>query len=358
MANVKFENITACYGKKTVLKDFSLEVNSNEILCLVGPSGCGKTTLVRCLLGLMKPESGTITVGDKVLFDSKRRINVPAEKRNIGIVFQDYAVWPHMTVLENVSYPLKKRKIDKTEIHERAMKALELVHMEGYANHLPMQLSGGQQQRVAIARALVVDSEILVMDEPITNLDAKLREEMLLEIRMIQSRLGSTVLYITHDQQSALQLCDKMAIMQLDGSLCQYGNDEEIIQNPANRFTFEFIGTSNFLPVVKKGTKLYLDCNVEGVLDCEIPDDVDFTKKVDLGVRLNDVMFDSSSEIKATVKSKVFLGSEYNYFLQLGDKEIRVQQSMLDAKTTGVPGDGEVVGIKFANPRFYVNEEA
>lgn len=358
MANVKFENITACYGKKTVLKDFSLEVNSNEILCLVGPSGCGKTTLVRCLLGLMKPESGTITVGDRVLFDSKRRINVPAEKRNIGIVFQDYAVWPHMTVLENVSYPLKKRKVGKEETKERAMKALELVHMEGYANHLPMQLSGGQQQRVAIARALVVDSEILVMDEPITNLDAKLREEMLLEIRMIQTRLKSTVLYITHDQQSALQLCDKMAIMQIDGSLCQYGNDENIILNPANRFTFEFIGTSNFLPVIKKDSKLYFDCDVNEPLDCDIPSDIDFSKPVELGVRLNDVMFDEKSEIKAMVKSKVFLGSEYNYFLQIGDREIRVQQSMLDAKTFGVPEDGSKVGIRFVNPRFYEKKEA
>jgi len=357
MAEVKFENITAVYGKKTVLKDFSLTVNSNEILCLVGPSGCGKTTLVRCLLGLMKPESGSITVGDRVLFDAKKRINVPAEKRNIGIVFQDYAVWPHMTVLENVSYPLKKRRVPKEEIRERAMKALELVHMETYANHLPMQLSGGQQQRVAIARALVVDSEILVMDEPITNLDAKLREEMLLEIRMIQSRLKSTVLYITHDQQSALQLCDKMAIMELDGSLCQYGNDEDIILRPANRFTFEFIGVSNMIPVMLKDKKVCLNCGIDSALDVEVPKDVDFSVKTDMGVRMNDVVFDSKSPIKATVISKVFLGSEYNYFLKLGIKEIRVQQSMLDAKLGGVPEDGAEVGIRFVNPRFYPAKE-
>ena len=358
MANVKFENITASYGKKVVLKDFSLEVNSNEILCLVGPSGCGKTTLVRCLLGLMKPESGTITVGDRVLFDAKKRINVPAEKRNIGIVFQDYAVWPHMTVLENVAYPLKKRHVSKEEQKERAMKALELVHMTMYANHLPMQLSGGQQQRVAIARALVVDSEILVMDEPITNLDAKLREEMLLEIRMLQTRLKSTVLYITHDQQSALQLCDKMAIMQLDGSLCQYGNDEDIILNPANRFTFEFIGTSNMIPVTIEKGKVNLACGVTDSVDCEIDKNMKLSGNADLGVRLNDVVFDSKSNIKATVVSKVFLGSEYNYFLKLGDKEIRVQQSMLDAKTNGVPENGAVVGIRFVNPRFYPSKEA
>ena len=221
MANVRFDNITFRYGNNTVLEDFSLEVESGTIVCLVGPSGCGKTTLVRALLGLIKPETGSITVGERVLFDAKKRVNVPAEKRNIGIVFQDYAVWPHMTVLENVSYPLKKQRRPKDEIRQRAMRALEQVHMTEYANHLPNQLSGGQQQRVAIARALVIDSDLLVMDEPITNLDAKLREEMLLEIRMIQKRLNATILYITHDQQSALQLCDKMAIMEQDGTLCQ-----------------------------------------------------------------------------------------------------------------------------------------
>ena len=256
MANVRFENITVGYGAHTVLKDFSLEVESGQIVCLVGPSGCGKTTLVRALLGLNKPETGSITVGDKVLFDAKKHIDVPAEKRNIGIVFQDYAVWPHMTVIENVSYPLKKQRRPKDEIQKRAMHALEQVRMTEYANHLPSQLSGGQQQRVAIARALVTDSDVVVMDEPITNLDAKLREEMLLEIRMIQDRLGATILYITHDQQSALQLCDKMAIMQPDGSLCQFGSDENIILNPANRCVFEFIGVSNFIPVTSECGKL------------------------------------------------------------------------------------------------------
>ncbi len=358
MAEVKFENITATYGKKTVLKDFSLTVDSGEILCLVGPSGCGKTTLVRCLLGLHKPDTGTITVGDRVLFDAKKRINIPAEKRNIGIVFQDYAVWPHMTVLENVSYPLKKRRVPKDEIRERAMKALELVHMETYANHLPMQLSGGQQQRVAIARALVVDSEILVMDEPITNLDAKLREEMLLEIRMIQSRLGSTVLYITHDQQSALQLCDKMAIMELDGSLCQYGTDEEIILSPANRFTFEFIGVSNMIPVRFKNGRFHLDCGTEEPLDIPAPQGRALPEHLDMGVRMNDVVFADDSAVRARVMSRVFLGSEYNYFLRLGNKEIRVQQSMLDAKINGVPDDGADVGIRFVNPRFYPSASA
>ena len=352
MANVKFDNITFRYGTNTVLENFSLEVESGTIVCLVGPSGCGKTTLVRALLGLNKPETGSITVGDRVLFDAKKRVNVPAEKRNIGIVFQDYAVWPHMTVLENVSYPLKKQRRPKDEIRQRAMKALEQVHMTEYANHLPNQLSGGQQQRVAIARALVIDSDLLVMDEPITNLDAKLREEMLLEIRMIQKRLNATILYITHDQQSALQLCDKMAIMEQDGTLCQYGTDEEIILRPANRFTFEFIGVSNFLPLEKEGNGLVLNCGEKIPYPLEVPEEA-ANGGYEIGVRPNDIVFDPQSPLKAKVDSRVFLGSEYNYFLSLGQKQIRVQQSMLDARTTGVANEGETVGIRFLNTRCY-----
>ncbi len=352
MANVRFDNITFRYGTNTVLENFSLEVESGKIVCLVGPSGCGKTTLVRALLGLIKPETGSITVGERVLFDAKKRVNVPAEKRNIGIVFQDYAVWPHMTVLENVSYPLKKQRRPKDEIRQRAMRALEQVHMTEYANHLPNQLSGGQQQRVAIARALVIDSDMLVMDEPITNLDAKLREEMLLEIRMIQKRLNATILYITHDQQSALQLCDQMAIMEQDGTLCQYGTDEEIILHPANRFTFEFIGVSNFLPLEKDGEGLYLNCGERIPYPAEVPEEAQ-NGGWEIGVRPNDIVFDPESPLKAKVDSRVFLGSEYNYFLSVGKKQIRVQQSMLDARTKGTADEGETVGIRFLNTRCY-----
>lgn len=356
MAYVNFSHITAKYGKNVILNDFSLSVNSGEIMCLVGPSGCGKTTLVRCLLGLTRPETGSITIGDRVLFDAEKRINVPVEKRNIGIVFQDYAVWPHMTVLENVSYPLKKRKVKKELIKERAMRALEQVRMTQYANHIPSQLSGGQQQRVAIARALVVDAEVIVMDEPITNLDAKLREEMLLEIRMIQKNLGATIFYITHDQQSALQLCDRMAIMESNGNLCQVGTDEEIITNPVNRFTFEFIGNSNVMPVIVENNNIYLDLD-EKILVNDIDTRNENVDKKDMLVRLNDIVFDRNSSVLAVVTSRVFLGSEYNYFLNLGGREIRLQQSMLDAKSFGLVEVGEKIGIKFINPHFYDKKE-
>ena len=352
MSNVSFQNVTAKYGKNTIFSNLSLEVKKGEIMCLVGPSGCGKTTLVRCLLGLTKPETGRITIGDTVLFDAEKRINVSVEKRNIGIVFQDYAVWPHMTVKENVAYPLKKRKYKKDKIEERVEKALEQVRMTQYANHLPSQLSGGQQQRVAIARALVVGAEVVVMDEPITNLDAKLREEMLLEIKMIQKNLGATILYITHDQQSALELCDRMAVMEIDGKICQVGTDEEIITNPINRFTFEFIGNSNVIPMTMENGKPYFDLQVNMPADGIDIGNNDVNGK-DMLVRLNDVVFDKDSSIKATVTSRVFLGSEYNYFLDLGGKEIRLQQSMLDAKNSGLVNVGEKIGIRFINPHFY-----
>ena len=202
MANVKFDDITFRYGSNTVLEHFSLEVESGKIVCLVGPSGCGKTTLVRALLGLIKPETGSIRVGDRVLFDAAKRVNVPAEKRNIGIVFQDYAVWPHMTVLENVCYPLKKQRRPKDEIKQRAMRALEQVHMTEYANHLPNQLSGGQQQRVAIARAMVGNPSILLADEPTGALDQKTGAQIMQLFRELNDE-KRTVIMITHDLKIA-----------------------------------------------------------------------------------------------------------------------------------------------------------
>ena len=356
MGKVSFRNVSFRYGNKYIIKDFSLDIEDGEIMCLVGPSGCGKTTLVRCLLGLNRPETGEIWLGDKCLFSAAKRVNVPVERREIGIVFQDYAVWPHMTVKENVLYPLKKHRIAKAQANERAMHALSQVKMTEYAEHLPSQLSGGQQQRVAIARALVGDGGLIVMDEPITNLDAKLREQMLIEIREIQSRLGTTILYITHDQQSALQLCDRMAIMQQDGSLCQIGTDEDIILRPADRFTFEFIGVSDFLPLVPCGNGAGIDTG-DGVIPWELPDGLDLAGGLDLGVRPNDIAFDANSPLRAKVLRCTFLGSEYDYRVSLGKREMRVQQSALEASQNGVAKAGSEVGLKLLNCRYYPSKK-
>lgn len=354
MPGVSFQNITCRYGTHTIFKDFSLDVAQGEIMVIVGPSGCGKTTLMRALCGFIKPESGEIYLDDKPVFSIPGRVNTAPEHRGIGVVFQDYAIWPHMSVWENVCYPMKKHKVPKDEMTKRAAHAIEQVRMTGYERHLPSQLSGGQQQRVAIARALVSSDSLIVLDEPITNLDAKLREEMIVEIRRIQRDIGTTILYITHDQEAALRLCDRMAIMAPDGHICQIGRDEDIINRPADRFVFTFIGVSNFIPVVCRSGGMYSGGGAR-LADAD-PSFADGAE-LDMGVRPTDIVFDESSDIKAAVKSVTFLGDRYDYFIEFEGQELRLEFSALDALNSRVYCDGETVGIKFLNTRFYQREE-
>lgn len=353
MASVKFENITFRYGSNIILKDFTLEIDESQIMGIVGPSGCGKTTLIRCLCGFIKPEKGNIYVGDACVFSAEKRINIPPEKRNIGVVFQDYAVWPHLTVYENVTYPMRKRKVPKQEIIKRAEYALSQVRMTEYKKHLPSQLSGGQQQRVAIARALVSSNGLIVLDEPITNLDLNLREEMLEEIRSIQRRIGTTIIYITHDQEAALKLCDKIAIMDDDGCLCQIGTDEEIIYRPSNRFVFTFMGVSNFIPVLKKRDGLYINAGEHMKVNLDVPTEMNNNNDYVMGIRPMDILFNDNSPVKGKITSATFLGNQYNYFIRLGDREIRVQRNTLDTMQSREYLEGENVGLDFARVFYY-----
>lgn len=356
MASVRFEHITCRYGSHVVLKDFSLEVKESEIMGIVGPSGCGKTTLMRALCGFMKPETGEIYMDDRLVFSASKRVNIAPELRGIGVVFQDYAVWPHLSVWDNVCYPLKKHKLPKEETEKRAAHALEQVHMTGYEKHLPSQLSGGQQQRVAIARALVSSDELIVLDEPITNLDAKLREEMLIEIQRIQKEIGTTIIYITHDQAAALRLCDNIAVMAQDGHICQIGVDEDIIRRPADRFVFTFVGVSNFIPVYCGNGNVLTE---SGSYVCDImKEDMKEGQKLDLGVRPMDIVFDESSEIKVTIKSVTFLGDQYDYFVDFKGQELRIESNALDALSHRIYEEGETVGVRFLNVRYYPREEA
>ena len=357
MASVRFENVSISYGAKQVVKDFSLSVNNGEIMGIIGPSGCGKTTLIRALCGLIKPDKGNIYINDQLVFSDEKRINVAPERRGIGVVFQDYAVWPHLSVWDNVCYPMKKHKVPKEEIAKRAAYALEQVRMTGYEKHMPAQLSGGQQQRVAIARSLVSSDELIVLDEPITNLDAKLREEMILEIQMIQQNIGTTIIYITHDQEAALQLCDRIAIMQPDGQICQIGSDEEIIRRPANRFVYSFIGVSNFLPVTEKGGKVCLALGGEPVLFDAPPQGYVSGKKNVMGVRPMDIVFDAESPIRATIRRDTFLGNQYDYQVELMGRELRVERNALDVLADPTRYEaGQEVGLKFLNVKFYEEE--
>ena len=229
--------------------------------------------------------------------------------------------------------------------------------MTGYEKHMPAQLSGGQQQRVAIARSLVSSDELIVLDEPITNLDAKLREEMILEIQMIQQNIGTTIIYITHDQEAALQLCDRISIMQPDGQICQIGSDEEIIRRPANRFVYSFIGVSNFLPVKEKGGKVCLALGSEPVLFDKLPQDYVSGKKNVMGVRPMDIVFDAKSPIRATIQRDTFLGNQYDYQVELLGKELRVERNALDVLADPTHYEaGQEVGLKFLNVKFYEEE--
>lgn len=241
MTCISIEGITKRFGQTTAVDGVDLRIESGDLFFLLGPSGCGKTTLLRMLAGFIEPTAGRIRFNDKDV------TYLPPNRRNTGMVFQSYALWPHMTVAENVAYGLKVRKVDSAGRKQRVSRALDAVQMGPYAQRRPNQLSGGQQQRVALARALVIEPEVLLLDEPLSNLDAKLRLEMRQEIRRLCKESGITTVYVTHDQEEALSMADKMAVLK-DGSLQQLGPPQDLYRQPSTRFVAEFLGETNLLP--------------------------------------------------------------------------------------------------------------
>ena len=238
--SIEIDNVTKAYQNTVVIEGLSATINPGEFFTLLGPSGCGKTTLLRMIIGFNSIEAGEIRV------DGKRVNDIPTNKRNMGMVFQNYAVFPHMNVRDNVAYGLKNRHVGRNERNQKADDYLRLVKIDQYANRMPVQLSGGQQQRVALARALVIEPDVLLMDEPLSNLDAKLRVEMRNVIKRIQHDIGITTVYVTHDQEEALAISDRIAVM-YNGVIQQIGTPKYIYQRPANEFVSGFIGLSNFL---------------------------------------------------------------------------------------------------------------
>lgn len=253
MANIQIDSIGKAYEKHQVLSGLSLNVRHGECFTLLGPSGCGKTVLLRLIAGFETPDSGSISIGDSKVSDAATGRNISPDSRDLGVVFQDYAVWPHMTVFNNVAYPLKLAKVGAAELNGRVMETLALMNMKGLEKRLPSELSGGQQQRVALARALVGRPSLMLLDEPLSNLDANLREEMRFEIKELQHKLDITVLYVTHDQEVALAISDRMAILDRSGKIRQIGTPWEIFEQPADRFVFNFMGVANFVPVRREG---------------------------------------------------------------------------------------------------------
>ena len=262
-AHIEVEDLEIRYGAVLAVKGVSFSVRAGEQLTLLGPSGCGKTTSLRAIAGLERPSAGAIRIGGQTMYSSREGINVPAEKRGLSMVFQSYAIWPHMTVFENVAYGLRVRRTGADEIRRRVREALDLVQMGAYEKRPASALSGGQQQRVALARACVFQPSVLLFDEPLSNLDAKLRGDMRIELRQLQHRLGITSVYVTHDLEEALAMSDRIVVMR-DGLIEQIGSPTDIYSTPRTAFVADFVGSSNLI-----GGKVRPDLAADGLIAVE-----------------------------------------------------------------------------------------
>lgn len=323
-SGLSIRKLYKAYGAVPAVKGIDLEIAEGELVVLLGPSGCGKTTTLRCIAGLEDVTDGSISIGDRVVSEKGR--SLPPEQREIGMVFQSYAIWPHMTVTENVAFGLQLKKLPKPQIESRARAALELVGLSGYSSRHVSQLSGGQQQRVALARAMALEPRILLFDEPLSNLDAKLREKMRFELRQIQQRLGITSVYVTHDQQEAMVIADRIVLMR-NGEIEQIGAPEDLYHRPRTRFAAEFVGLANIYQGVARDGEV----RIEGgpTLKSAYP----ATGAVDVVFRPEQVRVsrtqpaDTANVMRARVKESYFLGNIEDLILTVDGIDIRTQLS-------------------------------
>ena len=347
---VIIQNAVKRYGNFTALNGVSLDIHEGEFFTLLGPSGCGKTTLLRMIAGFNSIEGGDFYFGEKRIND------VPAHKRDIGMVFQNYAIFPHLTVRENVAYGLKARKMAAKEIKPKVDEALELVQISHLADRKPNELSGGQQQRVALARAFVIEPSVLLMDEPLSNLDAKLRVQMRSVIKKLQRRLGITTIYVTHDQEEALAISDRIAVMK-DGHIMQIGTPRDIYAKPQNPFVAGFIGVSNFLDCeVNAPAPGNAAVSIKGELDITVPVSRAYTGSGKISARPEQLFF-SESGMPGTILFSTFLGDFIEYEVQLNDgQNLIVNEYTKD--TTEIHSDGEQVHLSFDPMRISLYDKS
>jgi iron(III) transport system ATP-binding protein len=341
MAFIEIAEISKSFGSFQALRDITLSIAEREFVTFLGPSGCGKTTMLRTLAGFIAPDRGTIQVGGN-LMSSPNGI-VPPEKRRMGMVFQNYAVWPHMSVFENVAFGLRISRVPSAAVAERVMRTLDAVGLKGLENRHPGQLSGGQLQRVALARSLVVEPSILLLDEPLSNLDAKLRERMRTEIKALQRRSGITFIYVTHDQAEAMALSDRIVVFN-KGAVQQIGTPREIYERPANLFVADFMGLVNKLPgtvIAREGECARVQ--VGGiVIEAQIKEDFDASCEVIVAIRPEALMLGkperttASNVFRGTVVESTFLGNIVEHHIDVGGNGLRVQVARRHTLTPGV----------------------
>ena len=317
MATVNIQNVTKAFGDNVVLREFSATFRDGEFITLLGPSGCGKTTMLRIIAGFEKPTRGEVYIDGTLVSGGKTF--VPPERRGIGMVFQSYAVWPHMNVFDNVAYPLTIRHVSKAEIKASVERVLGIVHLSQYAERFPNQLSGGQQQRVALARALVAEPKLLLLDEPLSNLDAKLRESMRFEIKEIQRKLGITVVYVTHDQTEAMAMSDRIFLINR-GDIQQSGTPQEIYNSPVNQFVADFLGNVDFFKGEARDGRITFPA-MDGQ---SIPYDGPRTGKIDVAIRPENLFFAEDGILHGILETQYYLGDVDDCRVRVGEALVRV----------------------------------
>ncbi|MCX7787491.1 MAG: ABC transporter ATP-binding protein [Spirochaetes bacterium] len=343
MSELKLISVTKRFNQVVAVNKLNLEVKKGECFSFLGPSGCGKTTTLRMIAGFEDLDEGELLVDGEVYSSSYKRYYLPPERRDFGMVFQAFAVWPHLTVWDNVAFPLQIRRIPKVEMEKRVKEALQSTGLSAMKDLYPSKLSGGEQQRIALARAVAINPKVMLLDEPLSNLDPKLREEMRFEIKDLQRRFGFTILYVTHDQAEAMALSDRMLVMN-SGVVQQIGKPLEIYNEPANKFVFSFIGLSNFLKVRLRQGKAYpLDLEEGNPISHEAPSELGDVCYAAFRPAEVDLVSGSSGEgIPASVARSTFLGDLVDYRISIGNQEIRVQKP----KKNGVLRNGESCRIR------------
>lgn len=337
---IAVRGVTKTYGRVHALNDVSLDVKSGEFLTLLGPSGSGKTTLLMVLAGFTRPDRGSLKFGEDEM------IRTAPHLRGVGMVFQNYALFPHMSVAGNVGYPLRLRKMSKAEANERIERALDLVQLGGYGSRSIDQLSGGQKQRVALARSIVFEPRILLMDEPLSALDKKLRDRMQIELRHLHEKLGMTTVYVTHDQREALTMSDRIAVVN-NGKIMQLAEPQTLYDRPENKFVADFIGDSSFLPVTRDGQSVRFGSTAMQ-MDSKLPDAANLLLMVrPERVRLitGDVPPDTNI-LDATVEQLVYQGESYLLYARLHDgSEIAVRGAIREGTFAGLPRAGDRIKL-------------
>ena len=356
MANVRLSNVTKKFGDVTAVNALNLEIRDGECFSMLGPSGCGKTTTLRMVAGFEDLSEGEIHVGDRLISSPARNYYLPPEKRNFGMVFQAFAVWPHLSVYENVAFPLRIRNFSTAEIEQRTKDALRSTNLLKVAEDSPADLSGGGKQRVALARALAINPDVMLLDEPLSSLDPHLREEMRFEIKDLQRKYGFSIIYVTHDQSEAMALSDRILVMK-SGVVQQIDSPLDVYNNPANKFVFSFIGLSNFLNVSWHDGRTFAQGEPAVLPDYLTPPAAMRGQgTLSLASRPSEIDFVSADDtdcVRGIVSRKAFLGEIIDYQVRIGAQEIRVQKGRREPG----PELGEACCLRFSRPFWYNGED-